>query len=164
MKTEAESVTTEADESEILTEILDGVCVITFNRPKARNAITATMALAYAEALRGADDDPRVRAIVVTGAGPGFCSGADLEVLRGGAETIKKFVPAREDLPSLALSLRKPVIVGVNGAAVGIGFAYMLGSDIRIAAESAKLATAFSRLGLAAEYGVSWLLPRVIGL
>ncbi|WP_018640304.1 enoyl-CoA hydratase-related protein [Parafrankia elaeagni] len=162
--TEAGSVTTDTDDSEILTEVRDGIAVITFNRPKARNAITATMALAYARALRAADDDPQVRAIVVTGAGPGFCSGADLEVLRGGAETIKKFVPARDDLPSLTLRLRKPVIAAINGAAVGIGFAYMLGSDIRIAAESAKLATAFSRLGLAAEYGVSWLLPRLIGL
>lgn len=163
MMTEAGSVT-EADDSEILTELRGAVSVITFNRPKARNAITSTMALAYAEALRAADDDPRVRAIVVTGAGPGFCAGADLEVLRGGAEAIKKFVPPREDLPTLALKLRKPVIVAVNGAAVGIGFAYMMGSDIRFAAESAKIATAFSRLGLAAEYGLSWLLPRAIGL
>ncbi|MBE3202141.1 enoyl-CoA hydratase/isomerase family protein [Frankia sp. CH37] len=162
--TEAGSVTTETDDREILTEIRDGVCVITFNRPKARNAITATMGPAYADALRAADDDPAVRVIVVTGAGPGFCSGADLDVLRGGPEMIKKFVPAREDLPTLAMRLRKPVIAAINGAAVGIGFAYMLGSDIRFAAESAKIATAFSRLGLAAEYGVSWLLPRVIGV
>ncbi|OHV24385.1 enoyl-CoA hydratase [Parafrankia soli] len=162
--TEAGTVTAETDEKEILTEIRDGVCVITFNRPQARNAVTSTMALAYAAALRAADDDPQVRAIVVTGAGAGFCAGADLAVLRDGAEAIKKFVPAREDLPALTMRLRKPVIAAVNGAAVGIGFAYMMGSDIRIAAESAKIATAFSRLGLAAEYGVSWLLPRAIGL
>ncbi|CAO5228728.1 Enoyl-CoA hydratase/carnithine racemase [Frankia sp. AgKG'84/4] len=122
------------------------------------------MVVAYAAALRAAEDDPRVRVIVVTGAGAGFCSGADLTVLGEGPAAIRAFAPAAEDLPTLALRLRKPVIAAVNGAAVGIGFAYMLCSDIRIAAESARFATAFSWLGLAAEYGVSWLLPRLIGV
>lgn len=149
---------------EILTSVKDGVCVITLNRPEVRNAMNPTMSTAYATALRAADDDPAVRAIVITGAGAGFCSGADLGVLRGGADTIRAFLPRREDLPDLALRVRKPVIAAVNGSAVGIGFAYMLFSDVRIVAESAKLMTSFSQLGLVAEYGVSWLLPRLIGL
>ncbi|CAO5227953.1 enoyl-CoA hydratase-related protein [Frankia sp. AgKG'84/4] len=152
------------DEREILTETRGRVRIVTLNRPKSRNALTPTMAVSYAAALRAADDDPRVRVIVVTGAGAGFCSGADLTVLDQGATGSRGFRPPREDLPDLALRLRKPVIAAVNGAAVGLGFAYMLGSDLRFAAESAKFVTAFSRLGLAAEYGVSWLLPRLIGV
>ena len=155
---------TGADHDEILVATTDGVCVITLNRPKVRNAITRHMARAYATALRAADDDPTVRAIVVTGAGASFCAGADLAVLRQGAAAIRQFLPARDDFPLLAYRLRKPVITAVNGAAVGIGVAYALGGDIRIAAESASLATLFSRLGLVAEYGLSWQLPRLIGL
>lgn len=151
-------------EAEILVSVDDGVCVVTLNRPKALNAMTHTMATGYAEALRAADDDPKVRAIVVTGAGRGFCAGADVAVLRQGAETIRRFVPARENLPALAYDLRKPVVAALNGPVVGIGFAYALGSDIRVAEESAKIATLFSQLGLVAEYGVSWILPRLIGL
>ena len=157
-------MTAAGDSAPILVEVNSGVCVITLNRPQARNAMTAEMAAQYAAALRSADANPDVRAIVVTGAGAGFCAGADLSILREGAEALRKFLPPREDYPDLALRLRKPVIAAVNGAAVGIGFAYMMYSDVRFVAESAKLATMFSQLGLVAEYGLSWLLPRVIGL
>ncbi|MGW6362393.1 enoyl-CoA hydratase-related protein [Streptomyces sp. NPDC055092] len=139
------------------------VAVITLNRPDKLNAMTGQMQSAYAEALRSADDDPRVRAIVVTGAGRGFCSGADLAVLREGAETIRAFVPPPEDLPLLTLRLRKPVVAAVNGPVAGIGFAYMLGSDFRFLARDTRISTSFARLGLVAEYGLSWLLPRLIG-
>ncbi|MFJ6569341.1 enoyl-CoA hydratase-related protein [Streptomyces sp. NPDC091292] len=139
------------------------VAVITLNRPHALNAMTRPMATAYAEALRAADADPAVRAIVVTGAGRGFCAGADLGVLKQGPQAIRAFVPPPDDLPDLALRLRKPVIAAVNGPVAGIGCAYLLGSDIRYAARTATISTSFARLGLVAEYGISWLLPRVIG-
>ncbi len=139
------------------------VAIITLNRPRVLNAMTPAMATAYADALRAADTDPQVRAIVVTGAGRGFCAGADLGVLNQGPAAIRHFLPAVEDLPDLALRLRKPVIAAINGPVAGIGFAYLLGSDIRFAARTASIGTSFSRLGLVAEYGVSWLLPRVIG-
>ena len=139
------------------------VAIITLNRPRVLNAMTPTMAGAYADALRAADADPQIRAIVVTGAGRGFCAGADLAVLNQGPAAIRRFLPAIEDLPDLALRLRKPVIAAINGPVAGIGFAYLLGSDIRFAARTASIGTSFSRLGLVAEYGVSWLLPRVIG-
>lgn len=154
----------EADaEDTILVRREGAVAVVTLNRPDVLNAMTKPMARAYADALRAADADPEVRAIVVTGAGRAFCAGADLGVLRQGPEAIRRFVPDARDLPDLALRLRKPVIAAVNGPVVGIGFAYMLGSDIRFAARDAKIGTAFARLGLVAEYGLSWLLPRVIG-
>jgi len=150
--------------SEVLVDRRGAVAVLTLNRPETLNAMTVGMAAQYAEALRAADSDPDVRAVVVTGAGRGFCSGADLGVLAGGADSIRAFVPAKEDLPVLALRIRKPVIAAVNGPVAGVGFAYMLGSDIRYAAADATIATTFSRLGLVAEYGVSWLLSRVVGV
>jgi enoyl-CoA hydratase/carnithine racemase len=153
----------EPEAPEVLVGQEGAVAVVTLNRPAVLNAVTPSMAVAYAAALRAADADPGVRAIVVTGAGRGFCAGADLGVLAAGAEAIRAFVPRPEELPSVAFRIRKPVICAVNGAVAGIGFAYMMGSDIRFAAADAKLSTTFARLGLVAEYGLSWLLPRVIG-
>ncbi|MFJ6852417.1 enoyl-CoA hydratase-related protein [Streptomyces sp. NPDC091271] len=161
--TTSESTTSEEDAPPVLVSQVGHVAVITLNRPKVLNAMTLPMATAYADALRAADADPAVRAIVVTGAGRGFCAGADLAVLRQGPDAIHRFVPRAEDLPDLALRLRKPVIAAINGPVAGIGFAYLLGSDIRYAASTATISSSFARLGLVAEYGVSWLLPRVVG-
>ncbi|WP_250292131.1 enoyl-CoA hydratase-related protein [Frankia sp. CiP1_Cm_nod1] len=140
------------------------VAVVRFNRPGTLNAFTRTMGDAYAVAMRQLDRDPRVRAIVVTGSGRGFCSGADVEVLRGGPAAIRAFIPVQEDMPSFVHRLSTPVIAAVNGPVAGIGFAYMMGSDVRFAAREAKIATTFARLGLVAEYGLSWLLPRALGV
>jgi len=140
------------------------VAVVTLNRPAKLNAVTREMADAYARHMRAADRDPDVRAIVVTGAGRGFCAGADLGILGAGVAALSEFLPAPEDLPQMALDLRTPVIAAVNGPVAGVGFAYMLGSDVRFAAEGATMSTTFARLGLIAEYGLSWLLPRLIGL
>jgi enoyl-CoA hydratase/carnithine racemase len=154
-----------APEDEVLVEIDDvGVCVVTLNRPHVRNAVTGPLARRYAALMRAADDDPSVRAIVVTGAGKSFCAGADLDVLRGGSAGLEAFNPPREDLATMAFGLRKPVIAAINGAAVGLGLVYALASDIRFAAASARLGTMFSQLGLVAEYGLSWQLPRLVGL
>ncbi|NEW69283.1 enoyl-CoA hydratase [Streptomyces rapamycinicus] len=153
----------ESSDEVVLVRREHAIAVVTLNRPHALNAVTLDMATSYARLLRTLDADPQVRAIVVTGAGRGFCSGADLEVLNQGAEAIRSFVPAEQDLPDLALRLTKPVIVAVNGPVAGIGFAYMLGSDIRYAARDARISTTFPRMGLVAEYGLSWLLPRLIG-
>lgn len=139
------------------------VAIVSLSRPDVLNAITPSMAAAYGDALRAADAEPGVRAVVVTGAGRGFCAGADLGILSEGAATIRGFLPRREDLPTVAFRIRKPVICAVNGPVAGIGFAYMMGSDVRFAAADAKISTTFARLGLVAEYGLSWLLPRVIG-
>jgi enoyl-CoA hydratase/carnithine racemase len=148
----------------VLVDRYDHVALITLNRPDKLNAVTRELADAYAKRMRAADDDPDVRAIVVTGAGRGFCSGADLSILSGGAGALLQFLPAPEDLPQMALDLRTPVIAAVNGPVAGIGFAYLIASDVRFAAEGAPISTTFARLGLVAEYGLSWLLPRLVGL
>jgi enoyl-CoA hydratase/carnithine racemase len=139
------------------------VATVTLNRPEKLNAVTPQMQSRYVEALRGLDAESDVRAIVVTGAGRGFCSGADLSALTAGPEALRGYAPTLEDLPTVALDLRKPVVAAVNGPVAGIGFALMLACDVRFVAEDATLSTTFARLGLVAEYGLAWLLPRVVG-
>lgn len=149
----------------VLVEVRDRVALITLNRPDRLNALTSGMGAAYAQALREADADPEVRVAVVTGAGRGFCSGADLSVLAQGPEALEGFVSetAWDDLPTSALDVSIPVVMAVNGPAAGLGFVIALTGDMCLAAPTARFISAFSRLGLVAEYGVAWLLPRMIG-
>ena len=146
----------------VLYEIEERVARITLNRPQSLNAWTPELGRGYFDRLEEADADPEVRAIVVTGAGRGFCAGADFEHLqeveRSGSQ------PERDPRPqSLPRSLRKPVIAAINGPCAGLGFVMAMMCDIRFAAEGAKLTTAFARRGLIAEYGLSWVLPRIAG-
>jgi enoyl-CoA hydratase/carnithine racemase len=117
----------------VLVDHSEQIAIITLHRPDKLNAVTRAMADAYAQRMRDADADPDVRAIVVTGAGRGFCAGADLDVLRTGPETLADFLPAIEDFPDLALRLRTPVIAAVNGPVAGIGFrtCWAVTSDLR---------------------------------
>ena len=159
----------------------DGVAVVTLNRPDRLNAWTDRMEFEYRDALASADADPDVRVVVVTGAGRGFCAGADFDALGGIRETGR--YPRRPDgerqpMPrpgagvradfehgfSYPYGLSKPLIAAVNGAAAGVGFVVMCFADIRFAASGAKLTTSFGRLGLPAEHGVSWVLPRLVGV
>jgi enoyl-CoA hydratase/carnithine racemase len=152
-------------ETAILAEVDDGIAVITLNRPERLNAVTRSMQEAYVSRLWEFDDDPEVRVIVVTGAGRGFCSGADFSRVseHAGAADPKRYGdPA--SAPDIAMHVRKPVIAAVNGVAAGLGLAYVLATDIRFAEPTAKLDTTFARLGLAAEFNLPWLLPRTIGL
>lgn len=142
----------------------DGIAVITLNRPERLNALLPGMGERYAGLLRAADADPAVRAIVVTGAGRGFCSGADLSVLAEGAEALTGYASAREELPTAALTLGTPVVTAINGPCAGIGFVLAICADVRFASPTAVMSTSFSRLGLIAEYGSAWLLTRLVGL
>lgn len=152
--------------STLTTSITDGIATITLNRPDQLNALLPGMGELYADALRAADADPAVRAIVVTGAGRGFCAGADLSLLAQGSAALQEYLKQQsiETLPTVALTLRTPVITAINGPCAGIGFVLAIAADRRIASPSARFTTAFARLGLVAEYGVAWLLPRLIGL
>lgn len=146
----------------VLVERDRGVAVVTLNRPDKLNALTPHMQLRYVEVLRELDADPDVRVVVVTGAGRGFCSGADLASLAD-TDRLASYAPDASVLPTVALDLRKPVVAAVNGPVAGIGFAVMLAADVRFLAAGVRVTTSFARLGLVAEYGLSWLLPRVVG-
>jgi len=147
----------------VLYEIEERVARITLNRPDSLNAWTPELGRAYFDRLQDADADPEVRAIVVTGAGRGFCAGADFEYLQ---EVERSGSTAKPDSrpQSLPRSLRKPVIAAINGPCAGLGFVIAVMCDIRFAAPGAKLTTAFARRGLIAEYGLSWILPRATGI
>ncbi len=147
------------------------LCVIRLRRPAALNAFDYDMLTALRQAVDFAVGDPRVFAIVITGEGRAFCAGIDISLLqrdavRGGAD--KDRVSKDTDIAGPALfafllHLPKPVIAAVNGIAAGGGFVLAAMSDLRFVAEDATFATIFSRRGLIAEHGMSWLLPRQLG-
>ena len=172
----------------VLSDVADGVATVTLNRPDRLNAWTDRMAFEYRWSLATADADPDVRVIVVTGAGRGFCAGADFRALdriaEAGQYTFAGKSGERSDEDAalatsagagagvrpdfehdhtFPLGLSKPVIAAVNGPAAGVGFVLMCFCDIRFAAAGAKLTTSFARLGLPSEHGVSWILSRLIG-
>lgn len=147
-------------------DVADGVAVVTLSRPDRLNAWTGQMDSEYRAAMAAAEADPSARVIVVTGAGRGFCAGADakaLGVLRESGSYDSGVVEEVEIGFAWQLRMSKPVIAAVNGAAAGVGLVLALFCDLRFAVPGAKLTTSFGRLGLPAEHGTSWLLPRVIG-
>jgi 2-(1,2-epoxy-1,2-dihydrophenyl)acetyl-CoA isomerase len=152
---------------DILVEQRDRVLVITLNRPQVLNAFRMTMAIELKQALEQADEDDGVGCVVLTGAGRGFCSGADLrgffDNLRDATEGSATSRPV-EGLPRFMIELKKPVIAAINGPAVGVGLTLTLPCDIRIASDKARLGFIFSRLALVPEFGSTFLLPRIIGL
>jgi enoyl-CoA hydratase/carnithine racemase len=161
---------TESGFEQIATALADRVLTITLNRPERLNAWTGTMGRELIEAFDRADADDEVRAIVVTGAGRGFCAGADLA---GGGETFDyrkrgndEPVP-RDNGGELTLRIfesTKPVIAAINGPAVGVGATMTLPMDIRLAAEDARIGFVFTRRGIVPEACSSWFLPRVVGI
>ena len=152
---------TPTSEDLVLYAAEDGVATLTLNRPARLNAWTAPLGERYFACLTEADDDEGVRAIVVTGAGRGFCAGADMDLLQGRGDGMS---PAAAQRPqTFPLSIRKPIVAAINGPCAGIGFVMALMCDVRFAAAGAKFTTAFSRRGLVAEHGSSWMLPRLVG-
>jgi enoyl-CoA hydratase/carnithine racemase len=152
---------------ELLVEIEDPVCTITLNRPATLNALTYPMLGAFREAVDAAAHDRRVVGIVVTGAGRGFCSGLDASVLQATATAGSSTRPETDDVPGLftwLLSIPKPVISAVNGVAAGGGFVLAAMSDLRIASTAGSFTTIFSKRGLIAEHGMTWLVPRLLGV
>ena len=140
-----------------------GTAVITLNRPDRLNAVDAELHRRYFDMLDRAMADPEVKVVVVTGAGRGFCAGADMGFLQQVGEEIDSLESVETRPEHHITILPKPVIAAINGPAAGIGFVMALMCDLRFAAKGAKLTTAFSRLGLIAEYGTSWMLPRLVG-
>ena len=164
---------------QILYDVQDGVAIITLNRPERLNAWTGTIATEVKAAMRVATDDDAVRVIVLTGAGRGFCSGADMNNLQsiqssGGAagrsaapvETPfdASADPSFQHSHSYFPAVPKPIIAAINGACAGLGLIMTLYCDMRFASDAAVFTTAFARRGLIAEHGISWLLPRIVGI
>jgi enoyl-CoA hydratase/carnithine racemase len=156
--------------SEVLYEKEGGIATITLNRPDRLNAISGPMLDQLSQRLVEADRDGDVRAVIVTGAGRGFCAGLDLiDASSGsgiGSQNGPKFPPTldlRDAPPTVLHAMDKPTLCALNGGAAGYGMDIALGCDIRIAAESAKLAPAFARRGVLPESGGTWLLPRLVG-
>jgi enoyl-CoA hydratase/carnithine racemase len=155
---------------QITSELSDGILTLTLNRPERLNAWTGQMGSELMEAFDGADADDDVRAVIVTGAGRGFCAGADLAA---GGETFDYRKRGESDpVPRDSggeLTLRifrstKPVIAAINGPAVGVGATMTLPMDVRMAAEDARIGFVFARRGIIPEACSSWFLPRVVGI
>jgi enoyl-CoA hydratase/carnithine racemase len=154
---------------QITTELADRVLTITLNRPERLNAWTAQMGKELGAAMDRADADDEVRAVIVTGAGRGFCAGADLA---GGGDTFdhrkrEHDGPARDNGGEWTLRIfrsTKPVIAAINGPAVGVGATMTLPMDVRLAAEGARMGFVFARRGIIPEACSSWFLPRVVGI
>jgi len=157
----------EVVQSEVVQRTVDdGVALLTLNRPDRLNAWTAEMERAYFGLLDECAASDDVRVIVVTGAGRGFCAGADMKDLQqlGDGEVAQQNGALEERRPqTLPLSIPKPILAAINGPCAGIGLVQALMCDVRFAAEGAKLTTAFARRGLIAEHGISWILPRLVG-
>jgi enoyl-CoA hydratase/carnithine racemase len=158
-----------ADYEQIATDMSDGILTITLNRPERLNAWTAQMGSELRAAFDDADLDDDVRAIIVTGAGRGFCAGADLA---SGADTFdyrkhEGTGPARDNGGEFTLRVfesTKPVIAAINGPAVGVGATMTLPMDVRLAADDARIGFVFARRGIIPEACSSWFLPRVVGI
>jgi enoyl-CoA hydratase/carnithine racemase len=158
---------------EILLEVADGIALVTLNRPERLNAYTPTMGHELSEAFAACDADDAVRAIIVTGAGRGFCAGADLA--RGGESFDRSAAAEYRDTPPdrpwekprraiAPWDVRKPIIAAINGAAVGVGATLPMQWDIRLAAESARIGFVFVRRGVVPEALSTWTVPRLVGM
>ena len=159
-------------------EVRDRIATVTLHRPERLNAWTGRMHAEYRALLARASADPAVRVIVVTGSGRGFCAGADSRALEGHVERGGYDAGLGDDVAMPGYGVRpefdadfayqfgipKPIIAAINGPAAGVGLVLACYCDLRFAARGVKLTTSHGRLGLPAEYGLSWLLPRLIGL
>jgi enoyl-CoA hydratase/carnithine racemase len=163
--------------TELTYTVSDGVALVKWNRPDRRNAWSGPMSVEYRWALHHADIDPAVHVIVLTGEGPDFCVGADRRILNAIDSAGGSYERSRAELPpfpegapaafrhnhTVPLALSVPIIAAVNGACAGAGFVLATYADLRFGADTAKINTAFARLGLPAEYGIGWMLPRIVG-
>jgi enoyl-CoA hydratase/carnithine racemase len=165
--------------TQILETLDNGVLTLTLNRPERLNAWTPVMQAELETAIRAAGDNADVRCIIVTGAGRGFCAGADmnhLQDIQGDTDAGAKSATASVARPEpkglektydgrfgYLYACPKPIIAAINGPSAGIGLIFALFADMRFAAEDAKFTTAFAQRGLIAEHGIGWLLPRLVG-
>lgn len=148
----------------LLVESRDGVRVITLNRPEVLNAISAQLGTELLDALRDAERAAEARCVLLTGAGRGFCAGADLREQAPGQTSVGDLLRTRYNEIVLRMrTMEKPVIAAVNGVAAGAGCNLALAADVRVASDRASFIEAFARVGLIPDSGGTWLLPRLVG-
>ena len=162
----------ESGTNQLLVELNERVAVITMNRPEARNALSDELTGAFRRAIAWAATDPQVGAILVTGAGRAFCSGGDVKAMgqrssspadQPSVEMQFQTMRARHhEIAGALRAMRKPSVAALPGAAAGAGMAIALACDLRVAASSAFLSTGYARIGLSGDYGIAWLLSRIV--
>jgi enoyl-CoA hydratase/carnithine racemase len=156
---------------ELLCEIHDRVAVITLNRPEARNALSDHLTPALRRMIKQCGDDPGVGALLITGAGTAFCAGGDVKGMGSNSnkaemafeERVADLRTKQRTLTGALVAVRKPTIAALPGPAAGAGMALALACDIRIAGESAIMSTGYARIGLTGDYGIAWMLTRLVG-
>ncbi|WP_454618192.1 enoyl-CoA hydratase-related protein [Bradyrhizobium cenepequi] len=161
----------ETGTSELLCQIDGRVAILTLNRPEARNALSDNLTPALRRMIKSLGDDPRIGALLITGAGNAFCAGGDVKGMGSGIARPERTLEERvailrerqRTLTGALVAVRKPTVAALPGPAAGAGLAIALACDIRIAAESAIMATGYARIGLSGDYGVAWLLTRLAG-
>ena len=160
------------DQEQLIETHENGVTTITMNRPDARNAMTGEMIQALLEALPRLAQDSQVRCIVLTGAGGAFCAGGDVKGFASGASgggqppSVEERIAGLRggfEVSKLLHEIAKPTLAAIPGAAAGAGLSMALACDLRVALDSAKLTTAFAKVGLSGDYGVSYFLPYLVG-
>lgn len=158
------------DNPEVLYETDAQVATITLNRPERLNTISRTMLNVLTDCLLRAGNDPEVRSVILTGKGRVFCAGLDLASQAGGGDdallktdTVKTHLDLKYTPPTVLFEMDKPVICAMNGSAAGYGLDTALGCDIRIMANTAKMAASYTKRGILPESGGTWFLPRMLG-
>ena len=171
MRMAEDRIEVETGTGELLCEIRNRVALITLNRPEARNALSDQLTPALRRMIRQCGDDSSIGALLITGAGAAFCAGGDVKGM--GRNSAKAETPIDERIADLRIKqrtltgalvgLRKPTIAALPGPAAGAGLALALACDIRISAESAVMTTGYARIALTGDYGIAWLLTRLVG-
>ncbi len=156
---------------QLLCEVRKRVALITLNRPESRNALGDTITPALRHQIKERSDDPDVSALLITGAGTAFCAGGDVKGMGGGQpalqltqdQKVERLKERQRTLTGALVAVRKPTVAALPGPAAGAGLAIALACDIRIAAASAFVSTGYARVGLSGDYGIAWLLTRLVG-
>lgn len=164
MTTGAEHTAAEPADSPVLLDRRGALAVLTLNRPSALNALNRPLTDRLQAALVEAREDPSVRAIMITGAGRGFCAGQDLAAAAGSGVPAQVVREVINPLTRLVADLPKPTLAAVNGVAAGAGMGLALACHLRIASDRARFVTAFSKIALTGDTGIGWTLPRLVGL
>lgn len=156
------TVPDQTTDTDVLVTTDGPVGIVTINRPHRLNAVTPEAGDRLAAAFAGLEADPQIRAVVLTGAGRGFCAGADISGEVGNARDV--LIDTWNPLVQKMVGLEIPIIAALNGVAAGAGVSLALACDLRVAATSSRIQLSFTKIGLLPDAGLTWLLPRIVGL